>query len=231
MDPLRKTYKDGFYIDLVDYYSEYKDNGWYLNGEKETEDWMVDNIKHDWVCLDVGAHIGYYSMLMSHLAPDGYVYAIEGYPDTCRRFQTNYMQSFDKTGKNIKLINAVVGDKCDRCQEVFWFTGLPGNGRTEGEYTLYTLDELFLGYLQGCTHGARLDLLKIDVDGWDYEVLLGSVDIIKRFKPYIVAEVSHALGWRNHSSQEVEYLLDKLNYTYSVLDKDSPNNWLCMPQV
>ena len=56
-------------IELVAYYPEFVDC--YLECELQTKRWFVENMRRDWVCFDVGANIGYYSILFSRLAPEG----------------------------------------------------------------------------------------------------------------------------------------------------------------
>jgi protein-L-isoaspartate O-methyltransferase len=62
-------------IKLAAYYDEFI---WYYpNCEMQTKQWFVENAKPDWILLDIGANIGYYSLLFSRLAPEGKVYAFE----------------------------------------------------------------------------------------------------------------------------------------------------------
>jgi len=62
-------------IKLIAYYEEFL--GYYPNCEMQTKQCFVDNAKQDWVFLDIGANIGYFSILFSRLAPEGKVYAFE----------------------------------------------------------------------------------------------------------------------------------------------------------
>ena len=62
-------------IELLAYYSNFADS--YLECELQTKRWFVENMGRDWVCFDVGANIGYFSILFSRLAPEGRIYAFE----------------------------------------------------------------------------------------------------------------------------------------------------------
>jgi len=62
-------------IELVAYYDELRD--YYAQCELETKRWFVDHVRADWSIFDVGANIGYYTILFSQLAPHGRVFAFE----------------------------------------------------------------------------------------------------------------------------------------------------------
>ena len=62
-------------IDLVAYYPDQID--YYPECELQTKRWFVENVHSDWVLFDVGANIGYYSILFSRLAAAGQIYAFE----------------------------------------------------------------------------------------------------------------------------------------------------------
>lgn len=87
-------------------------------------------------------------------------------------------------------------------------------------------DSISLDYFCDSRGIERLDLMKSDVDGWDYELLLGAKESIRRFRPIVIAEVNHALGWRKYSKEDVKHFLDEIGYVYKVLDYPFPTNWL-----
>jgi len=64
---------------------------------------------------------------------------------------------------------------------------------------------------------ARLDLLKIDVEGAEFDVLAGAIETIKRCKPYIMAE--------RLKSSSLQDSLTALGYASGVAEK----NVLAMP--
>src|SRR5215831_5252421 len=62
-------------IELPAYYESF---AWYYpQCELQTKEWFVKNAKPDWVYIDCGANIGYYSILFSQLSPHGTVHAFE----------------------------------------------------------------------------------------------------------------------------------------------------------
>lgn len=218
-----KEYKNGLQLNLVSCYQYLIDNGWYKSSEIETQDWVIDNVEDDWVIFDCGAHIGYYSMLFAHQAPLGWVYAFEANELTCQYLRNNLEANEHLKLDNIELIQAVLGCCVARKEETLWFAGQgdDGMGKTQGVYDFTTID-----VFSEVRQIERLDLIKTDVDGWDFELLLGAEETIKKFRPIIIAEVNYALKWRGFSSEDVLKFMDRVNYTHKVLDERVPNNWL-----
>jgi FkbM family methyltransferase len=158
------------------------------------------------------------------------VYAFEASEETCKKFARNLRYNataFNRSFGNVELVSAALGDRVVQgLEEVLYFSGGPDDGRVCDTFDFITLDQF-------CDSRGleRLDLIKTDVDGWDYEVLLGAKDCIRRFKPVIIAEVNYALGWRGHSEEDVRRLLKDIGYRYELLDYPSPTNWLMQPDA
>lgn len=225
---LEKVYNKDYSLKLVSYYEPLANNGWYEHSEFETQEWALENIREDWIIFDCGAHIGYYSMLFSHCAPQGKVYAFEACELTCQYFANNVIANRNEKNPydNIELVNIALGNKViENVEETLWLSGQgDGVGKTQGIFSFTTLDTF-------CSENniQRLDLIKSDVDGWDYELLMGAYNTIATLRPIIIVEVNHAIRWRDHSGKDVKKLAKELGYTWSVLDRVSPSNWLLHP--
>ena len=60
----------------------------------------------------------------------------------------------------------------------------------------------------------KLNIIKIDVDGYDYKVLLGALETLKRFKPTLFVELSEVcLNQQGDSVSDIYNFLNHLNYT------------------
>ena len=62
-------------IELPAFYESF--SWYYPNCELQTKQWFVKTAQPDWVYVDCGANIGYYSILFSQLSPAGKVHAVE----------------------------------------------------------------------------------------------------------------------------------------------------------
>src|ERR1700722_205224 len=58
----------------------------------------------------------------------------------------------------------------------------------------------------------KLDAIKIDVDSFDLEVLIGAAETLRRFDPYVVVELNHALNKRAQSNAQAFHWLSRLGY-------------------
>lgn len=136
------------------------------------------------VVLDVGANGGDYSRDVVVINPSGVVFAFEPHPLTFEKLVSNV-----KAHKNIRPLNHAVGDRpgrqmlYDRCLEVGTahasmfrevIEDIHKAQSSENEVTVITLDEFIEE--QGLT---RVDLLKIDTEGYELNVLKGGTKAIR----------------------------------------------------
>lgn len=190
-------------IVLYDYYEEFI--RYYANCEPETKKWFVDNARPDWVYLDCGANIGYYSILFSRLSPQGLIHAFEP-TSTVEKLNTNLTQH---NIQNVRVHQIALGARSGDINDgIFRIWGSEAERQV---YPFMTIDDFVEN--EGLD---RLDCIKIDVDSFDFEVLLGAEKTMRRFDPYVVVELNHALVKRNQSNAEALDWLSSLGYEHSL---------------
>ena len=123
------------------------------------------------VVVDVGANIGIYSRCFSGcVGPTGVVHAFEPSPQNFRR-----LQSATRKLPNVRLSRAAVGERSGRSQlylsdnlNVDHRTYRPkGESRETVRVDIIALDDYF-------RPGARVDLIKLDVQGYELHALRGA---------------------------------------------------------
>lgn len=141
--------------------------------------------------LDIGANIGCTALLFSSLGKQ--VYAFEPSPTTFVFLEKNIAAS----GKqNITACNLGLGDidgeaslalaPSNRSGAFVMPQGKPGSGFLEEKITLSTLDRMVR------TMDLKdIDLIKIDVEGYEGHVLRGSAGTLKEHTPLVVLELNH----------------------------------------
>ena len=139
------------------------------------------------VAFDIGANIGYFTLLMSKLAGEtGQVHCFEPTLYGFNRLKRNIEINPGLPSKNIILNNKGLSSRCESTIESlesrFSSKVLAHNEKELIEFI--TLDRYVA--LAGL---GRVDFIKIDVDGYDYEVVKGGAEIIKKYKPTIMAEI------------------------------------------
>ena len=177
-------------IRLYDYYSDKVE--YYKSCEMQTKRWMVRNIKPDWNIIDAGANIGCHSILMARLAHQGQVLAIEATENT-QKLQTNIIRN---KISNIEILQAPLGDEVKYKKDKIHHNWGEEPIQLEAKYE--TLDSIYdqLGR-------PKIDLIKIDVDGYDLEVIKGGLRLLREQRPVIIIEINHALLTRGVYPTEV----------------------------
>lgn len=179
---------------------------YYPNAEMQSKKWVVDNVKDNWGIIDVGANIGYYSILFSKLAASGLVYAIEP-TDTFDLLTKNL--DFNSCN-NVKTFNVGIASTTEvDTKQIYKLWGEPSE---LVETTYYTLDDFVEAFSV-----KKVDLLKIDTDGYDLEILLGAKRTIEKFNPYIMIEFSYALNTRGFEVAQLVEELIKIGYSEGLL--------------
>lgn len=184
-------------IELVAYYPEL--SNYYADCELQTKRWFVENVRPDWIIFDVGANIGYYSILFARLAPKGRVYAFEptATTDLLQRNLAHHRLT------NVETLRIALGAASGVMEEDIY--RIWGHAPERMKYDFATLDDM-----AGRLGLERLDCIKIDVDSFDFDVLRGARDTLERFNPWIAVELNHALAKRNHSpSAALEWLIGR----------------------
>jgi FkbM family methyltransferase len=196
-------------IELVAFYDEFRN--YYPLCELETKRWFVDNVQPDWWIFDIGANVGYYSILFAQLAPQGRVISFEP-TSTAGMLRTNLAHNaITNVEVHQVALGATTGVQRDR---IFRLWG--GEGDIQ-EYPFYRFDDFVAEH-----RPARIDCMKIDVDSFDFEVLRGAEKTLQVHNPLIVIELNHALAKRNQSAGEALAWLAEHGYRQAlVLDHDN----------
>jgi FkbM family methyltransferase len=191
-------------IRLVSYYDEFKE--YYADCELNTKKWFVENAQDDWVYLDCGANIGYYSILFSKLSRSGKVYAFE--PTSTAEMLTQNIT--DSNCKNVEIFKTAlgksVGTKTDSIFRIW------GKAPEKMEYSFTTIDQFVHD-----SQISKLDCIKIDVDSFDFEVLQGAEKTLREKNPWLVVELNHALNKRNQSNSEAFQWLSERGYCQALV--------------
>ena len=196
-------------VDLVAFYEGF--TWYYPKCELRTKRWFVENVQSDWVCVDAGANVGYYAILLSRLARQGKVFAFEP-TDTYDLLLENLRHS---SITNCEALRLALGKTSGLIEErIFKLWGRPAE---KSEFNFVSLDH----FVQE-RRLARLDCIKIDVDSFDFEVLQGAEATLDQFNPWVVVELNHALNQRNQSNmQALEWLAKKGYNSALVLEYDN----------
>ena len=163
--------------------------GKYENGiiQEEISEWF----KSDTVFYDLGANVGYYSFLANQFIITGEIYAFEPVPRNTAIFQSHLKPNSNKIkNQNIHLLPFAVSDKE---QTVIFSDDInftEGNTYVKSailsqpnntlEVKSYSIDGMI-------ENGYKIpDIIKIDVEGAEFDVLTGAVKTLEQYKPKLL---------------------------------------------
>ncbi len=149
-------------------------------------------IASDFTVVDIGANLGYFSKNFARLAPKGKVVCIEPIP----KFY-GVLKQFLSPFKNVQIHNLALGLEEGSITMVLpqsngmIRTGLPHIARDASEKTAHPTQEVKI--VQGSVLLAnldKLDYIKCDIEGYEWNVMQEIRPILEKFKPYIQVEIS-----------------------------------------
>ncbi len=185
--------------------------------EPAVVEWLSTHVKSGMTVFDVGANIGFYTLLTARLVGAlGRVVAVEADPGVVAILRQNIR--FNAL-RNVHIVDGAAyrADcqvKLGRAVASSWYTGLYYGKAAEWiEVPAHTLDSVVRQLaLQ------RVDIVKIDVEGAEGEVLQGMDRILREDRPRLLVEVHrfHAAGDVHPAIQH----LKKAGYSVRYLTQD-----------
>jgi FkbM family methyltransferase len=187
------------------------------------EDYWRGNLKKDAVVVDIGAHIGSFSIKTSEMVPDGKIFAYEP-----------FQESYTLLVKNIKLNNITnIHPKNVGVTDKNGSTRLYTNPFNTGANSLYNVIDSRRGPIVQTislenvfeSNGLyKIDLLKIDAEGSEYSILMNSSSELLGKIGRIVLEYHDCIN-QGHQIHELQKYLESNNFNVEI----SKSNFLHMP--
>ena len=182
---------------------------------------MHTYVKPGDIVLDIGANIGLHTILLAKITGAyGQVYAFEPIPS----IYTQLEKSIEKNNiKNIRVGKFALGEKKE---ELYININLGcvasssildkdvSNMTTNIKIQVRTLDSLNL---------QKVDFIKLDVEGYEWNVISGGMNTIKRYKPTIIFEYSPDYFRRagnNDGNKILNFMIDNNYVMYDLENKN-----------
>lgn len=203
--------------------------------EAETAPVMFNEIRRARCFIDIGANTGIYSVIGKTINPAARVIAVEPTPHTYGALRRN----IDVNALDIEALNIAVGatdgivpfhvaEDATMCS--LNTGGYRGQSGHIIEVRCHTLDSVVHD------RSAAPDFLKIDVEGFEAQVLSGASETLRRFRPRIVLEANPG-----DATDAVSAILAECGYRFHHITEAGPEerpqivahpkftNWLCVP--
>lgn len=205
--------------------------------EKEIVDDLFNELDSTKNLIDIGANIGQHSLLLAPYCKN--VYSFEPIPAVFNQFQESVALN---NYENLHIFNCAIGDKKDTQP----FNYVPNHAGTssfvEREDEVQNIISVQIDTLENILGDVKMDVIKLDVEGYESVVILGNKDKILKDKPIIFMEFSP-----NWVEKEASYKIDEVfnffldnqftvfsrnkNKVLSRVDFDGKNqdNWIVKP--
>ncbi|MFH0884885.1 MAG: FkbM family methyltransferase [Candidatus Micrarchaeota archaeon] len=169
------------------------------------------------IILDIGAHIGTFTAFASKAAKNGQVYSFEPDEDNFRLLKENIELN---DIRNACAINAAVSTENGR--KSFFVTEYATSAhsiyRPHGRAREVIVDAVTLADFVKSRGIKRIDLLKMDCEGSEYEIMLTCPKNVLEMVKRIAMECHNVPG---HSADEIRVLLEENGF--AVRSEDVPN--------
>ncbi len=197
----------------------------YRSWEGQITNWIISRFsEQNSLCLvDIGANFGWYTCLFSILGNDNKVYSVEPSPDNISFLKENIKNN---NLKNVSLFECALGDK--RSTQPLYLA----NPKNPGAHSLIkdtpqqnlnteflqvevnTLDNLFKDL-------EVIDLMKIDIEGYELIALQGGKNILKKVKNLLIEFSPHL--WEKPYKDSLSFfkILENSGLEPNILDSGS----------
>jgi FkbM family methyltransferase len=167
---------------------------WLGTYEVDLQAGIGDLVKPGMVAYDLGANIGYISLLLAKAVGEtGCVYSFEALPQNLERLEKhirlNGMQD------RVKIVAGAVADRSGPLR--FWFGPSGGMGKAEGSAGRQSVDYSDSILLEGCSlddfvyveNNPQPDVVKIDIEGGEVLALPGMRKVLTQAQPLVFLEL------------------------------------------
>lgn len=174
---------------------------------KQWNSGIIGEIIKNKAVLDIGANIGNHTLYYVLECGANSVYCFEPVRETFDVLKKNV--EINDIKNSVHLYNKGVGSICGKAQVAFFDKENIGGTMIEpnnsGNIDLVSIDELNIT--------EDIGLVKIDVEGFELEVLKGMLETLSKNKPYITVEI------RDRNFEIAQSMLLPLGYKYQEIEE------------
>jgi len=195
------------------------------------------------IVLDIGANIGVMTVQLARRLPKSQIYSFEPMPNNIRALKK--VIGFYKL-TNVKVVESALGDETGEIKMVLPVinnTKMQGlshvveadNNADWNTGELFTVPVITLDSMAELQGNTRITAIKIDVENFEYYVLKGGVELLKKHKPVIYCEL-----WDNEKRKLSLDLLKSIGYDVKIYNgkklkdyqgESNASNFFLLPRV
>ncbi len=154
------------------------------------------NLKNDDIIFDIGANIGIMALNFAKNSPKGKVYAFEPTQYALEKLNRNINLN-PNLNANVIVTNCFISEKSNINPEIIAFSSWSLTKRTTEDHKHHLgtpmstsgVPSLSMDDFVNNNNISRIDFIKVDTDGHEYEVFLGAKKTISLLRPKIIFEL------------------------------------------
>ena len=190
---------------------------------------ILRKLKRGDTFLDIGAHVGFFSMIAAKLVGDeGEVYSFEMNPDN---YSMLVMNAGLNNFRNIRPHNWAISNDSGPVQ--FWVNQDNDGGHSLWDCGRHSFNEKsrlspqkMVSYSIALDHYDsfnKVHFIKMDVEGAEVLALNGMIDLLKKNLPIVALEINNfGLSEMGHSYQDIRVLMNKIGYRCWLIEGGDP---------
>jgi len=226
--PLHSSYKENtirtvvrnktnFTLDISDYMQ------WYIWANLEDLSWKKASLQQKGVIFDVGANVGAFTLQLANNSNKLEIHSFEPNPYVFKKLKEN-LSINEELNNKITLKKIGLSDKKGKLS-FYWNKSNSGGGSFLNSSIEDIKESIQVDTIDSYVKDnniKNISFIKIDVEGYEPNVIFGALNTIKDMKPNLYIEVSPN-WWRKsgHSIKDVLAIFEKNSYTfYSILDEN-----------
>lgn len=196
-----------------DFVGELKKNGVLI--ERIIKSFYRRLLQRESICIDVGAHVGYHTLGLAEKVLDGTVVACEASPSTYLKLLKSISEHRSQLGKILTINAAIQSDESKRNVTFNYSEEHPGRSGLQKSWdgldylectvTSQTVDSIVYG-----VNLSRVDFIKIDVEGSEFDVLQGGEKVLLNFRPVVVVE--HSVLFNKNFFNKCRCFFERVRY-------------------
>ena len=191
--------------------------------EPQEAKWFYRTVKTGMTIIDVGANIGQYTLLAADRVKDsGKVISFEPAQENFEILQRNvHLNKFDD---RVKIIKSAVGSTIGTCEFVLTSDGgsnfISQNSSNGSMSKRVIVPCLTLDSFISCQNFEKIDLIKIDAEGADFEVIKGARKMLEKYHPILFVEFAERVLKKFETTpREMLNFLQQLGYEAHIFNR------------